>query len=182
MSRNVDVKARVANLDALGARAAAIADSGPVEIVQDDTFFACPNGRLKLREFSPTHGELIFYQRADSTGPKESRYVLAEVGDPASLRGVLAAALGICGRVRKRRRVFLAGKTRIHLDDVEGLGHFLELEVVLDDHESVEAGSATARDLMTQLSVPAESLVAGAYVDLLSQIPNAPDGTSDTSQ
>ena len=53
-----------------------LAVQGPVEIMQDDTFFHCPNGRLKLRELSSTDGQLIFYQRADKAGPKESHYFI----------------------------------------------------------------------------------------------------------
>lgn len=171
MARNIEIKARVENPSALFERAAAFSDSGPVEILQDDTFFHCPNGRLKLREFSSSKGQLIFYQREDSHGPKESRYFISKTSEPASLRQLLELALGISGRVRKRRLLFLAGNTRIHLDEVEGLGHFMELEVVLTDGESVEAGQAIARDLMTQLAIPKESLLASAYVDMLSASP-----------
>ncbi len=169
MARNIEIKARVENPSALFDRAAAISDSEPVEILQDDTFFHCPNGRMKLREFSSSEGQLIFYQREDSQGPKESRYFISNTSEPASLSHVLTLAFGVCGRVRKRRLLFLAGNTRIHLDEVEGLGHFMELEVVLTDGESVEAGQSIARDLMEKLAIPKESLLAGAYVDMLSE-------------
>jgi predicted adenylyl cyclase CyaB len=168
LARNIEIKARVENPTALFELAATISDSGPVEILQDDTFFHCPNGRLKLRDFSSSQGQLIFYQREDVQGPKESRYFISNTSEPASLRLLLELAFGISGRVRKRRLLFLAGNTRIHLDEVEGLGHFMELEVVLTDGESVEAGQAIARDLMAQLAIPKESLLTGAYVDMLS--------------
>jgi adenylate cyclase class IV len=71
MARNVEIKARVADLAALTATVARLADSGPLEILQDDTFFNCDRGRLKLRAFSPQSGELIFYQRPDAAGPKQ---------------------------------------------------------------------------------------------------------------
>ena len=81
MARNVEIKARVADMAALAARAAAIADSGPVGIAQDDTFFRCRNdqdgGRLKLRVHADGHGELIAYRRADDGGPKMSTYLLS---------------------------------------------------------------------------------------------------------
>ncbi len=169
--RNIEIKARISDIASLTAKAAALADSGPTEIFQDDTFFACPTGRMKLRALSGGEGELIFYQRPDSTGPKESFYVVAPTSSPDRLREALARGYGVTGRVRKRRTLFLTGRTRIHLDRVERLGDFLELEVVLAEHEPAEAGRTVARDLLQKLGVPPEQLVAGAYVDLLAQTP-----------
>src|SRR6516225_9545863 len=124
MGRNVEIKARIENVDALFKKVKTLADFGPVQISQDDTFFACSNGRLKLRVFSPTNGELIFYQRPDSAGPKESLYSIVPTTEPDSLRDLLTSSLGQAGRVRKTRTLFLTGRTRIHLDRVEGLGDF----------------------------------------------------------
>ena len=171
MARNVEIKARVVDYHAFLGRVKRIAESDPVEIMQDDTFFYCPNGRLKLREFSPEEGQLIFYQRNNTTGPKESRYFIAPISDPGSLRNTLSLALGISGRVRKRRLLFLTGNTRIHLDEVEGLGEFMELEVVLTDEQSIEDGEVMARNLMRELAVSEEHLLDGAYVDMLNNIP-----------
>ena len=165
--RNVEIKARVADLAAVEARAAAIADQGPFDIAQDDTFFGCPRGRLKLRELAPDRGELIHYERPDQGGPKLSNFVIAPTSDPAALRDALTRALGTAGRVVKKRRLYLAGNTRIHLDRVAGLGDFLELEVVLDASQSVAEGEAEARRIMAALGVVESDLVSGAYVDLL---------------
>jgi predicted adenylyl cyclase CyaB len=166
MPRNVEIKARINSVDSFMANAAALADSGPTEIHQDDTFFSCPNGRLKLRAFSATEGELIFYQRADSTGPKESYYTIVPTSSPELLREVLNQAYGQVGRVRKRRVLFMAGRTRIHLDSVDGLGDFLELEVMLSEDEPLRAGVEVALKLLRTLGVRQRQLVAGAYVDL----------------
>ncbi len=166
MPRNVEIKARIESVDALLPRVLAIADSGPSVIFQDDTFFSCPNGRLKLRAFSETDGELIFYQRPDSAGPKESFYVISPTASPNALREVLSLAYGQCGRVRKHRTLFMVGRTRIHLDEVEELGHFLELEVVLSDGESAKDGVAVAHALLARLGISPPQLIKGAYVDL----------------
>lgn len=171
MARNVEIKARVASLAALEPLAAALSGAAPVGIAQDDTFFACANGRLKLRDFGDGTGELIFYRRADDTGPKESFYVISPTAAPDTLRETLALAYGVIGRVRKQRLLFMAGRTRIHLDRVEGLGEFLELEVVLRDGESVEAGMAEAHELLASLQVAPDQLLAGAYLDLLAGRP-----------
>jgi adenylate cyclase class IV len=167
MARNVEIKARVADIASVEPLAAALAEQGPFTIEQDDTFFACPNGRLKLRALAENDGQLIFYRRADSAGPKESFYVISATSAPDTLRETLALAYGVTGRVRKRRTLYLAGRTRIHLDQEEGLGEFLELEVVLAEGEALETGLAEAHNLMNKLGVRHEALLEGAYVDLL---------------
>ncbi len=167
MARNIEIKARVADLPALAARAAAIADSGPVEIAQDDTFFVAPHGRLKLRVFADGRGELIAYRRADDGGPKVSTYLVSPTVSPDTLRDVLTMSNGQEGRVVKHRTLFLVGRTRVHLDRVQGLGDFMELEVVLADGEDVDGGMREARALMARLGVAPDSLVQGAYHDLL---------------
>ena len=167
MARNIEIKARIDDPAACAARAAALADQGPIEIDQDDTFFRCIGGRLKLRAFSDGTGELIYYRRANQLGPKESFYLRSPTSAPDVLRESLALANGLAGRVKKHRKLFLVGRTRIHIDDVEHLGHFLELEVVLADHEPLEVGVSEAHGLIKRLGILPHQLVEEAYVDLL---------------
>ncbi len=179
MPRNIEIKARIPSIEAVLPKAAAMADHGPSEIVQDDTFFNCQNGRLKLRAFSEEHGELIFYRRADRQGPKESYYVISPTSSSNTLREALSLAYGQVGRVQKRRTLFLVGRTRIHLDQVVDLGSFLELEVVLRENEPPEAGVLEAREIMACLGVEPSQLIEGAYVDLLaSEASNVKDDRS----
>lgn len=168
MARNVEIKARVDDIDALRQAVQRLATSGPEDIVQDDTFFPCESGRLKLRVFSSEAGELIFYRRANDRGPKESFYLRAPTADPVALRDLLETAYGRSGQVRKRRALYLIGRTRIHLDVVEGLGDFLELEVVLEKEDATEDGVLEANGLLAELGIERSQLVEGAYVDLLS--------------
>lgn len=170
MARNIEIKVRVANIEALSPKAAEMADHGPLEIRQDDTYFFCRNGRLKLRSFSPTEGELIFYQRSDQPGPKESFYLMSSTTTPDNLREILSLVYGQIGLVRKYRTLFLVGRTRIHLDRVEGLGDFLEIEVVLDEGESLEVGMTEALDLLKKLGVSSLQLIEGSYLDLLNEL------------
>lgn len=167
MPRNIEIKASIERIDDLLPKALAIADQGPVEIEQDDTFFRCDAGRLKLRTLSPSAGELIFYRRADQQGPKESFYQLTPTHEPDRLRETLSLAWGQIGRVQKKRTLLLVGRTRIHLDRVQGPGHCLELEVVLEEDEPLEAGMQEANDIMAQLGVEPSRLIKGAYLDLL---------------
>jgi len=122
-------------------------------ILQEDTFFTSQRGRLKLRRFSATQGELIYYERPDKPGPKQSHYVFSTTDDPDGLKKVLQEALEIEGIVRNKRHLFLVGQTRIHLDEVEGLGSLLELEVVLQEGQQPEEGTAIATALMEKLGV-----------------------------
>lgn len=167
MPRNVEIKARAKDLEALALRAESLAGSPPETLRQQDTFFPVERGRLKLRRFDAEFGELIFYDRPDAEGPKTSAYDVAPVADPDRLAAVLAAAFGSAGVVRKTRRVYIVGQTRVHLDEVEGLGSFLELEVMLHAGQSPADGARIAQELMSALGVREEDLVAGAYVDLL---------------
>jgi len=169
MDRNIEIKARIESVDSLAPRVAALADHGPVEIIQDDTFFTCGRGRLKLRAFSSGDGQLIYYQRPNQAGPKESSFVISPTPAPASLREALSLAYGSAGRVGKRRLLYLVGRTRVHLDRVEDFGEFLELEVVLAEGEPAEKGVEEARRLMAALGIRPGQLVEGAYVDLLAE-------------
>ncbi|MBN2172071.1 MAG: class IV adenylate cyclase [Candidatus Krumholzibacteriota bacterium] len=166
MGRNVEIKARARDAAALRERVAALATAGPETIAQHDTFYPCARGRLKLRRLAGG-GELIHYTRPDAAGPRASDYIVASCADPAALHQTLAGALGTLGDVRKRRELWRAGRTRIHLDAVEGLGDFLELEVALADGEGIDAGEREARRLMAALGVAESDLVPFAYLDLL---------------
>lgn len=166
MSRNIEIKASIESVGALMPKVAAIADGNPSVIDQDDTFFVCANGRLKLRTFCRERGELIFYRRVDESGPKESFYLRSSTSDPETMGEALRLAYGEAGRIRKRRTLFMIGRTRVHLDEVAGLGDFLELEVVLDEGESAEAGAREAHEIMSRLGIAPSQLISGAYVDL----------------
>jgi adenylate cyclase class IV len=168
MPLNIEIKARGSDPDRLRLLAEAVSDIPPERIEQVDTFFACPRGRLKLRQFSGDAGELIYYSRADVAGTKQSDYSIAQISSPAILLSVLSAALEVTGTVMKTRVLLRSGQTRIHLDSVRGLGFFVELEVVLRDGQPTEEGHAIARELMRSLEISDCDLIEGAYVDLLS--------------
>ena len=165
--RNIEIKARIDSVAAITPRVASLATDGPVQISQDDTFFHCVTGRLKLRAFSNDLGELIFYRRVNQAGPKESFYLRSPTSSPETLRESLSLAYGQIGRIRKYRTLYLVGRTRVHLDRVEGLGHFLELEVMLVDDESPEQGIREAGELMDKLGIQPGQLIEGAYLDLM---------------
>jgi predicted adenylyl cyclase CyaB len=170
MPANIEIKARVEDFEALKARAASLSD-GTLEVIrQEDTFFNTEKGRLKLRIQAPDAGQLIYYERLDQEGPKRSDYHLAKTDEPENLKNTLSLALGVRGVVRKTRYLYTVGQTRIHLDEVEGLGYFMELEVVMREGQNDAEGQAIAEDLMRRLGVRGEALIEGAYMDLLEGI------------
>jgi len=171
MSRNIELKARVAGLAAVRARLGAMPRLGEHFLIQTDTFFFVKRGRLKLRQLDDGTGELIFYERPDQAEAKLSRYERMPCEDPRVVLRTLSIALGVRGVVRKRRHVILVGNTRVHLDEVDRLGSFVELEVVLGRHESISSGNKTAADLFHALGIPASDLVSCAYIDLLEPLP-----------
>jgi predicted adenylyl cyclase CyaB len=167
MPSNVEIKANAADWDHQIALASELSDTQATIIDQTDTFFHIPNGRLKLRKLTDNRGELIFYQRIDQAGPKQSNYSISITHEPDQLKSVLSSALGILGEVLKSRTVFLIGQTRIHFDEVQKLGKFIELEVVLHENQSIEDGMDIANDLMDKLEIKPDMLIEGAYMDLL---------------
>ena len=169
MGRNVEIKARLGETawSDVRRRASELADRSGEIIDQKDTFFNVRQGRLKLREFTDGSGELIFYERPDQSGPKTSSYSVSQTSSPGTLRDPLSHALGVRGVIKKRRELLIVGQTRVHLDQVEGLGLFVELEVVLEDTQSEPDGQKIANELMRQLGIDSGDLVPGAYVDLL---------------
>ncbi len=167
MPANIEIKARVYDLDHLRQLVEKISDT-PCEVIpQEDTFFNCPIGRIKLRELSPHHAQLVYYQRDDIDGPKHSEYQIYETTDPAGLKAILARVLGVRGVVSKVRYLYLVGQTRVHLDQVKNLGEFMELEVVLKPGQSDAEGVAIADRLMQKLGVEKADLIESAYMDLL---------------
>ena len=167
MATNIEIKARVKDFARL-IKLAEELSGGPGEVIQqEDVFFRIPAGRLKLRLLASDRGELIYYERENASGPKASNYYLSRTTTPQTLKEVLSAALGARGVVRKRRLLYLVGQTRLHLDQVEGLGEFLELEVVLSLDQTAAEGETTAAELMRQLGVQEADLIDRAYIDLL---------------
>lgn len=167
MPSNIEIKARVSDFDKLRRRAEELSET-PVQVIpQEDVFFNTPQGRLKLRVLAQDNGQLIYYTRPDQEGPKRSDYHISRTSDPESLKRVLELAYGIRGIVRKTRYLYLVGQTRVHLDDVEGLGQFMELEVVMQDGQTDAEGQGIAEGLMAALGVEKSDLLEGAYMDLL---------------
>lgn len=188
LNENLEIKARVLDVDGIQSAAKGLATEYLGIMQQKDTYFDCREGRLKLREIkweqkSDTNdapdqsAELIWYVRSDTETAKPSRYRMMEVKDPESLAMTLTDSLGCRDIVSKRREVMLYKNVRIHLDEVEGLGHFMELEAVQPGDSAIDSADSADFDsgvqlglldwMMEQLGVTREHLIASSYVDLV---------------
>lgn len=165
--RNVEIKARCADLATARAIARALCGGEGVVEQQCDTYFHVPHGRLKLREIEGQPAVLIAYARPDASGARTSHYHLVPVSDPAGLLAALAGTLGIRGAVRKRREIFLWQNVRIHLDRVDGLGDFIEFEAVLRPEDAEEPARARLEELRERFQLDRGQLLAPSYADLL---------------
>ena len=167
MNRNIEIKAKARDFLRQKRLAEEISETKLEILHQSDTFFRVESGRLKLRVFNENHGELIFYHRADTKESKTSQYQISPTNNPQILLETLASALGIIGTVKKTRYLYRIGQTRIHLDEVENLGSFIEFEYVLQSEETTEKGRQIVSELMKKLEIEDSDLIATAYLDLL---------------
>lgn len=165
--RNLELKARCADLAAAEAAARALGARHQADEQQLDTFFVVPHGRLKLREITGAPAVLIWYDRPDAAEARQSRYLLVPAPEPALLKQALATALGVRGEVRKHRRILLWHNVRVHLDQVVGLGTFVEFEAVLGQDADETASAARLTALAEALRLRPDAAVASAYADLL---------------
>lgn len=134
---------------------------------QVDTYFSVPNGRLKLREGS-IEQNLIFYQRADATGPKASDINLVPSEHPERLKALLTNALGIWKVVDKQREIYFIDNVKFHIDEVKGLGSFVEIEAIDEDGSIGEDRLRKQCNHYLQLfDIDEEGLIAESYSDMI---------------
>jgi homotetrameric cytidine deaminase len=164
--RNVELKARDQDPEATLAAALAHGAADQGVLTQVDTYFAAREGRLKLREEGEA-ATLIAYARADAAVARTSAYHLVDVPDPAVLHAALDAALGTVVVVEKFRRLLLWQDVRIHLDAVQGLGTWVELEAVAPAGSDLSEEHRKVAELRSVLRIADEDVVATGYAALL---------------
>ena len=167
--RNLEIKATVASFAAVRRRLRALEGAArQVSLRQTDWYFRVPEGRLKLRRAGADRGgELIAYSRPDRTAARISDFQRMPAPDAAGTRRLLEQMLGLRICVRKRREVWLYRNARIHLDVVEGLGRFVEIEVVAN--EGIAQARALMKELTAVLGIRAKNFVGGSYGELLGE-------------
>lgn len=171
--RNIELKARLDGLQHAAEVAASLATHALGTQRQVDTYFHVPCGRLKLRQIDGRAAQLVWYQRASEPGAKASDYQLVPIAHPETLKQALSAALGVRAVVDKRRTIYLYENVRIHLDEVVGLGTFLEFEAVLESVDDEARGYDQIAHLSARFGLSDADRVAASYGELILDRPGA---------
>lgn len=166
---NIEIKARARNPDHIRTYLNQQgADFKGVDS-QTDTYFNVPQGRMKLRQ-GQIENNLIFYQRNDEAGPKQSSFSLVAVPDSEGMRKLLSDALGVKIVVRKQREIYYIHNVKFHLDTVEGLGSFVEIEAGNKlMNLPVEKLREQCESYMQAFQITAEDLLEKSYSDMIEQ-------------
>ena len=166
MALNIEIKARTRHAEFLRRYLNSKAEFRGTDF-QADTYFNVTNGRLKLREGN-IENNLIYYERQNTPGAKESSFQLVHIQDPKSLKEILTAALGIKIVVRKKREIYFIKNVKFHIDEVEGLGNFAEIEASdLYTDLSKEELQKQCDFYLRELKIREEDLVSVSYSDML---------------
>ena len=166
VGKNIEIKAAIERMCDVEKKAVAIGAHGPFILHQKDVYFKTPIGRLKARYEDNQQCELIFYFRGDNDKPMESLYYRKKIKSGSMLFRVLESFLGIAKTVNKTRTLYLYKNARIHLDIVDKLGMFVEIEVVQDknyEHDGVKL----ANDLLNILGIDHAKLLKQSYSDMV---------------
>ena len=164
--RNLEAKFGLDDLVIARAGAEANGYTYRATLIQRDTFFAVPNGRLKLRE-EAGNALLIHYRRDHDADLELSNYAIVPVTHPDQLRRMLEAALGTIAEVRKRRTLLMRENIRLHLDEVENLGLFGEIEAVIPENDDAERCRPAVEETLAALGISSDDLIGVAYFELL---------------
>lgn len=172
MKRNIEIKARIKNAPLARLKIESLCASTPERLFQEDIYFNVSGKRKKLRVFNQESGQIIEYIRANTRGPKLSTYSIVNTRFSKKAFDELSAKHGVSNIVRKDRLVYMYDRTRIHLDTVAMLGHFIELEVVLREDEMEEDGVLEAHNLINAIGLEVGEFISCSYLDLIEHIPN----------
>jgi adenylate cyclase class IV len=165
LPRNLELKCSIGSLAAAEKTAHAIGAEDHGVLVQEDTYFTVPHGRLKIRSHEAGSTELIAYDRPDDEGERWSDYRRIDITSVPGVKDALSITLGVSCVVKKRRHLFLVRDARIHLDEVEGLGAFLEFEVTNEERSKAQTLMA---QLCASFGVGPGQGIGGSYADLVS--------------
>ncbi len=167
---NIEIKAKYNDFERAKEILKNLGASFSAKIRQVDTYYDVQKGRLKLRQSSEEEPDcLIFYEREDIKGPKRSNLKIFDIEDACQLKEVLDAALKTKIIVDKVRELWWLDNVRIHLDEVKGLGKFIEFEVVTKTEKDIQKSTERANELMKLFEIKESDLIEKSYSDLLNR-------------
>ncbi len=167
MSENIEFKARVPDYEEMKSAVQRITQARPSLLEQKDVYYKVKKGRAKLRTVNLGRHELIIYRRNDIAGPKSSKYIRIRIRHYKLVNGIMSSLFGVRGVVRKQRTLFLKSNVRFHLDRVEGLGDFMEIEYIVAPLEDKEKAKKEVDQLLQALHIREDMLITHSYIDLL---------------
>lgn len=167
MSENIEFKAKVTDYDEMKSAMQSITQSEPVILEQTDVYYNVKKGRAKLRTICNIRHELIIYRRKDLAGPKSSKYTRIKVKHYKLVNKIMSSLFGVRGVVKKYRTLFLKDNIRFHLDRVDSLGSFMEIEYIVSPMQDKEDIKSQVDGLLQALNIQKEMLVNCSYIDLL---------------
>jgi predicted adenylyl cyclase CyaB len=164
--KNLELKSKSVNMEKLRLLMLELGAEHQKTMHQIDTYFNVPKGRLKLREIDGETAQLVYYERADESASRYSNYSIVEITDSSGFKQMMMDALGVKAIVDKVRELWMYGNTRIHVDDVDGLGYFVELETVITNQTNTEA-QAEHHFVKRALEIDDAKIVPVSYSDLI---------------
>jgi len=167
MSTNVEIKAVCKDIELSEHKIRKIATGFFGLENQTDTYFNTIKGRFKLRESSKSGNYLVPYLRENESGAKISEYLKIPVDDSMLTKSIFTDLFGIRCVVKKTRKIFFYQNVRIHLDQVEQLGEFIEFEAVCSEAEKEEMQHKKLNYLMELLNIFPEDLISNSYADMI---------------
>jgi adenylate cyclase class 2 len=166
--QNVEFKAEVRNLEAARRQCSLAGAVKSGTFAQIDTYFRVADGRLKRRETPGKPAEWIFYQRPDTVAARTSRYTL--LSDEQARVRYGSGTLIPWKVVRKTRELWLLDNVRIHLDQVEDVGTFIEFEAVVSARHDLNECRTMVLHLREQFEPILGEPVSGSYEALVQEV------------
>jgi predicted adenylyl cyclase CyaB len=167
--RNIEIKAVVNDLEPFRQLLLPLGAVFQGTDLQVDTYFEVPHGRLKLRE-GDLEKALIYYQRPNQKAPKLAQVMLVNLTETTPLKTLLSAAFRVKVIVTKRREIYFLDNLKIHLDQVDGLGRFVEIEALGTEHTSEAILREQCQALIQKLNLHQAEFCADSYSDMLLKI------------
>ncbi len=164
--KNLEFKANCDSLDVLRQRLTNLQAEHRRTMKQLDTYFNVPQGRLKLREINTHEAQLIYYERSNRAESRYSNYQVCNIPEPMVFKQISTMAWGVKAVVEKQRELWMFGNTRVHLDEVRGIGQFVELETVICNQTEGEA-QAEHQLVKAALGIKEEDVISVSYSDLV---------------
>jgi len=165
--KNLELKSKCSDLNAVVRVCWEIGAQYGGILIQTDTYYNVPEGRMKLRNVNNEKFELIYYFRVDSGTEKESNYEIIKLDGEREIKKILKESLGVKGVVKKKRELYLYQNVRIHLDTVAKLGKFIELEAVCNSSKDLKEAPGKIKYLKEVFDIKKKDLVAKSYIDLI---------------